>query len=617
MSDLGQVRRSQVLSTNGPGAIVDFRGPSGAPVSAVAAGIDEWDRWSQRKGLLNEQVVHEPRLEKKLGVGGFRLPPVGSEMIGRDSQGKPKYRARVLPAVRFPNWHVCPRCELLRETREWSEDPGKPGLYCRTCTGTARRAPKVWVVPVRLVVTCTRGHLSEFPWRRWVGHREWCDGRKHPLRLESRGAGLRGLHVLCTGCGGSSSLDGAMSPKAVERLGMSCSGSRPWLAAENETCDEKVAVLQRGASNVWFPMVESSLDIPPWGDNFQEDLGDHWHKIITIENDEDVDTYVRLVLWPDWHDQSGTWEELASRVRERMRLLDAAQTDDLRVDEYVHLTSSGDASGEENPEFETKGEDVPSEMAPFVSHLVRVERLREVRAMTGFTRVSPPSGEDGTAVPAAITLHPKPTWYPAVEVRGEGVFVGLDEASVSEWEAQPDVRDRAEAARAAALDRLKSFAGDDARLAIDVTPRFLLVHTLAHALVERLSLECGYSTASIRERLYVTSGAGRMCGALLYTSAPDADGTLGGLSREGRADRFMATFMEAIRGLEWCSSDPLCSSGTLSLSDGSNLAACHSCVFVPETTCEHFNAFLDRAMLVGTPSNPEIGFFRDFLEEVS
>jgi hypothetical protein len=141
----------------------------------------------------------------------------------------------------------------------------------------------------------------------------------------------------------------------------------------------------------------------------------------------------------------------------------------------------------------------------------------------------------------------------------------------------------------------------------------VLLHTLAHALIRQLTLECGYSTASLRERLYISDGEAGMCGALIYTSTPDCDGTLGGLERQGLPKRFETVFINAVRALEWCSSDPLCIEGAIGGLDTFNLAACHACCLAPETSCEHYNRYLDRALLTGTPDSAETGFFRSLL----
>jgi hypothetical protein len=138
------------------------------------------------------------------------------------------------------------------------------------------------------------------------------------------------------------------------------------------------------------------------------------------------------------------------------------------------------------------------------------------------------------------------------------------------------------------------------------------VHTLAHALIRQLSLDCGYSSASLRERLYVEDGGHSMAGLLIYTGSSDADGTLGGLSRQAEPSRVAEFFVEAIRNLAWCSNDPLCIHGEAS-SEPLNRAACHSCALVAETSCETFNQLLDRSVLVGTPENRKLGFFSRLL----
>jgi len=139
-----------------------------------------------------------------------------------------------------------------------------------------------------------------------------------------------------------------------------------------------------------------------------------------------------------------------------------------------------------------------------------------------------------------------------------------------------------------------------------VTPKVLLVHSLAHAMIRQLSLDCGYSAASLRERLYVDEGCS---GLLIYTAAPDSDGTLGGLARQGRSERFLQMLEGTLQGQKFCSSDPLCSGGAHSASERASGASCHSCLLVSETSCEEFNRLLDRQTLVGSLDEPNAGFF--------
>jgi hypothetical protein len=104
-----------------------------------------------------------------------------------------------------------------------------------------------------------------------------------------------------------------------------------------------------------------------------------------------------------------------------------------------------------------------------------------------------------------------------------------------------------------------------------------------------------------------------MAGLLIYTATTDSDGTLGGLQRQGKAARIEGILQRGLEAMEWCSSDPLCISDMMGAGASFSIAACHSCVLTPETSCETFNRFLDRGLLVGTPDSPAAGFFAELV----
>jgi hypothetical protein len=186
-------------------------------------------------------------------------------------------------------------------------------------------------------------------------------------------------------------------------------------------------------------------------------------------------------------------------------------------------------------------------------------------------------------------------------VLGEGIFLRLDTARLARWETREDVR-----ARAARINRnyRDSFIGGNADR--EITPRLLLIHTLAHALIDQFALEAGYPAASLRERLYVSD---EMAGLLIYTATTDAAGSLGGVVALARRERLAGSFLEALGRASWCSADPLCIETEAGGLDSLNLAACHACVLLPETSCEESNVLLDRGLLTGTPSQPDLGYF--------
>lgn len=613
-NSLGSLRRSSVVMTFAPGAVVDFRA-DGAAVSAVVAGLEEWDRAFPPVGILNPQAIFEPRLQKKLGVGGFRLPPV----VPEDDKTR-----RSLVAVRFPAWLQCPKCDKIARESRWGREPGRAYRYCGACTKDEPAKRRVAVIPVRFVLACTSGHLDEFPWHFWVGHKKECGNVKPDgeLFLRAERPGLAGLILSCPKCKASRPMEGALAKGTFE--GWRCRARRPWLTAEIDPAGCSVGAgssaplvrgVQRGASNLYFPVIESALDIPPWSDQLQQTLGVYWDALVNTATADDRRDLIRnlssSVLTEALQQLKMSPDQLANLLEERLAGLDEQAGEDLRLDEYRKLTSGVDTTRDDGVEFEIRNATVPQALSPYIRRVVRVTRLREVRALTGFTRIHPPE-LDSASARAPISSR-KSNWLPAIEVRGEGIFVALDINPLAEWESRSTVVSRVARLASTVRDDWRERHGDERPCPIVITPRFLLLHTLAHALIRQLTLECGYSTASLRERLYVGEGPQGMCGFLIYTSTPDSDGTLGGLERQGLPKRFGPAFVNAIRALEWCSSDPLCIEGAIGGLDSHSLAACHACCLAPETSCEHYNRYLDRGLLVGTPDGPEDGFFRGLI----
>ncbi len=603
-NDLGELRRSAAAATFGPGAIIDFRA-EGAPISAVAAGLDEWDSNFPPGGMLHPQSIREERLQRKLGVKGFRLPPVRDPSLAKDSE-------RSLVAVRFPSWLQCPRCDRIGSEDMWADAPGQAGRWCPACTQATPGQRKVFVVPVRFVMACEAGHLDEFPWHMWVGHSEECKNRRGFLTLTSERPGLAGLILSCPVCQRRRSLDRIFSEDTWKHF-PNCRGKRPWSSAGNEPCSHKARAVQRGASNLYFPVIESALSIPPWSDRLQEALGVQWEPIVeTLPEDRAM--YIKMLargaLAPVLNELCLTPEMLAQEIERRLSAYETIETADLRVEEYRQLTVGVAAQGLDR-EFEIRPQAVPDSLVRFFSRLVKVVRLREVRAVRGFTRIQPPGETDSPNI-VPLSLREDLDWLPAIEVRGEGIFLEFDPGVVSAWENKNDIRSRASLIDEKWKTEWRQRHGTISS-SRTITPRFLLLHTFAHALMRQLTLECGYSSTALRERLYVGSPSTEMAGVLIYTATTDDDGTLGGLQRQGSPERIARTIISALQAQTWCSSDPLCIEDMMAPDDGLSLAACHSCALAPETSCEEFNRFLDRAMLVGTPNRPDLGFFRDML----
>jgi hypothetical protein len=249
----------------------------------------------------------------------------------------------------------------------------------------------------------------------------------------------------------------------------------------------------------------------------------------------------------------------------------------------------------------------------YLELLAKVHRLREVRALRGFQRIeSSPVADSYSQACSPLSKFPE-DWLPAIETRGEGIYFELSKDRLAEWETNEAVLTHIAPLVANYLRYCEDRGIEDVDMDL-VAPGYLMIHTLSHLLIKQLSLECGYSSASIRERLfYGRNDDEQWCGVLLYTASGSADGTLGGLVRQGEPENLDKMMASSLENARWCSSDPLCIESEGQGVDALNMAACHACSLVSETSCEQRNLLLDRALLVGTPDNPEIGFFHDFL----
>jgi hypothetical protein len=587
------LRLSQTVTPFGVGAILDVLGESlmGTDIS----------HWPYDKTVR----VESRRLQDKLGVKELRSPP--------SSPSEPSTKTPGLLYQRFPLWIFCQNCRRMRRSRLIDEN-GK-GPRCSVCDGH--------MVPMRFIAVCTRrGHAMDVPWDGWA-HSETtsenqrkCQDRK--LRFDTREGGTQGLASLvvrCETCGASRHLGDLTAKNSLKRIGVKCSGKQPWQKGSFSSCDQRVEVVQRGATNVTMADVTTALDIPEpvnpprdlvaeirqhknFGDVRSAPDGPFAPALIGLicRDLEVTETFVRQVL----AGQVGSLDQLTEA---RAGLL----TDEWRAfqqagDDPDEMVGSRDFVISPAPLVASAGNAVDSALSAAVRDVVLVHRLREVRVLHGFRRYA----LDADLVDVNLGPRGRERWLPAVESFGEGIFLALDEQRVSEWET-----DDAVLARAEKVEQRRQSSVIGSRLAT-VTPRFLLVHTFAHLLMRQLAFSCGYSAASLRERVYDSPGPDGQAGLLIYTAAGDAEGTLGGLVRQGEEPRLARSIVAALETAAWCSADPVCRESPGQGLNSLNLAACHGCSLVAETSCERSNVLLDRVLVVGDDEGTP-GYFGNVL----
>ena len=590
----GQIRRGQVITTYGPGALIDL-----PRYSAIVGGLDTWPR------ISDLEEIPEPRLARKLeimtGVVAPRLyaPPPDSN--------DPREPARGIVAWRFPEWFV------VQEASGTEERERSRRLVNRRALDEKGRFDGRQVVATRFVRACLKGHVDDLDWHRFVhGTGSECP-RNRQLWLDERGTGgdLADLIVRCE-CGKSRSLYEATLLE--ENPLDTCRGARPWLGRNsNEDCNLPSRLLIRTASNAYFPQVVSVLSLPDRGTAVEAAVKELWDDLQIVD---DVAGLAFLKKKPKIAEKLASFsdEEVLDAIREAKS--GGGREKPVKQVELEALLAAPEGFGDDvpvDPDFHARR--LPerawrrSKRSDGIGAVIQLHRLREVLALTGFTRfeaVTPDiHGEYETDVERAqIALEPH--WFPVVENRGEGVFIQLRAQAVKSW-----------LARAAVKQRLDDLATGHQRWMMERKSErpfpggpYVLLHTLSHLLIQSLAMRCGYPASSIRERIYADGEAERY-GVLLYTGSPDAEGTLGGLVQQAR--HLEDHLAQALRMGALCSNDPICAQHAPGQSMEERWlhgAACHGCALVAETSCEMRNDYLDRALVMPVLGVPDAAFFQ-------
>lgn len=619
----GKLRRSQLFTGAGPGALVDL-----VDDAVMIGGLDDWRYLNAADGYLTEPRLAEKVLSLLKRTPWWRFdsvllrePPVGDERTPDPRVG--------VPGRRFPRWFLCMNGQC-RSLVPWEQlEKGR-----HICKQVKRGKPPSYnVVPIRFAAGCTQGHLQDIDWMWFIheerrgtdlgqGRRDWCDRNgsglandplgddwTSPLRLDQVGTSgeLSDLVLRCRRCGASRGLQALREP-----LGR-CGGEQFWLRAK-EPCDQNLRLVTRTASNVYFPNTISALSMPEGVSALAGLISDEWGFFknlneATIQVLRGMDKFTNA-LAP--YTDAQVWAEI-----QRQQNPVAAG---LREAEWAALM---DAPLEQQGEVAPPGalwfaRRVECTNLPQLDRVVLVPNLTEVRAQISFTRLEPISSDaegDFELGVAAAPLAREQNWVPAIKIQGEGLFLALNPAEVDRWVGRKEVGERAE-------QFMRAVRRDNERWKRDNTfpgIRLVMLHSLAHLLIQAISLDCGYSATAIRERLYcatetrdgkeITSRAG----ILLYTGSPGSDGTLGGLVEQGR--RLGYHLQKALGRARLCSNDPVCSRHKPDdAQEGRHRegAACHGCLLIGEPSCERMNQDLDRALVVPAMDNsPELAFFRD------
>lgn len=608
---VGEVRPSQLLWTYGPGALVDL--PN---LSVVTMGTDRWEK-DRCQPIEEARLLAAVRTVLGDQVASLRMPPFQPSEIVDPFSAEANIGVPVEP---FPRWLRCVKCGLLSEydlglfeLKEHKYRPERSRFVHKGCKGSKGELPAkdADAVPARFLLACREGHLDDFPWHYFVhSGPSTCKGS---LRFFESGASLQteNLWVKCDQCSVSRSLAHAFGRAGQDNL-PACRGRHPHLARFDEGCTEEPRAVLLGATNSWFPVTISALAIPMFREPIKQLLQDGWTYFEDAESEAEIKIIVRTLAKNaslpgiDKHDPHEIW--VAIQAIKNNKKAQEVTENDIKAPEWDVLTDPKPPS--DWPHFMSRSVQAPNGFQKHIETVLLLERLREVNALIGFTRVEAPeenANSDERPDMADLTTN-SPEWVPANQVHGEGIFLRFSEEALIQWEERAAVQSR-EAGLLAGHRGWRNARGLEPDLGFPGI-RYAMLHTLSHLLIRELALECGYNAASIRERIYAdTSGSSPQAGILIYTAAADSDGTLGGLVDLGKPENLERLLSQAIGRAEICSSDPLCSEHQAEKDRSLHAAACHACSFVAETSCEKGNRYIDRALVVPTFDAPDANFF--------
>ncbi|MBT5251325.1 MAG: hypothetical protein HOL62_01285 [Candidatus Marinimicrobia bacterium] len=615
------VRSSQLITTWGIGSIQSFPNDD----SFMLLGLDAWEYLFSNPqefdmDRLKEHTIIENRLARRLRVRSFRKP-----IIFNSKEPTP------MPYVRFPNWHYCPRCghlERLRPNQHRNLKNPHPSTVCPKIYDECKNNKHdIQLIPSRFVLICENGHIDDFDYKYWLKREAKGELKKDvKLRLK-RGrntSSIFQMSVECTANKVETKLDNLFKFYNTSDKGEKCNGAMPWLGIYGwdkdncEDCDSSYTITYRNSLNVHSKIIQSSISIPSQDemlpDSVIEDINERLSYF--IEDPSSISTEAQIQS-----DKTNISKlQIESYINSLVDSINDEEVDEVafRNDEYQILKSGG---GNKNDKLFF----AESNFSPFKNKILNkliksvstVHRLTETSAFVGFNRLV--SGEipllskeeDLEKLKSKLSRSSHINWLPAYQSKGEGIFIDFNSDSINKWINSKNTLLRTKKIE----ENYNKNRIDRGKETINLNPAYPLIHSFSHLLIEKLSYHCGYGAASLKEKIYTNICLDddiKMSGILIYTIG-GGDGSLGGLSNLSKSEDLEKIIIQSLLDSVWCSSDPICIESEGQGNGLCNLAACHNCLLIPETSCESFNVLLDRKLLIDV--NDNCGYFGNLVNE--
>lgn len=585
------IKRGDAVLQSGVGSVIRTR----HGLTGIVVGLPEWEMMLRRAfpddedylDYVRKNSIRDPELEAATGVASFLVPPRFD-----DDRGS---RNWIIPLMRFPMAGWCQNWQCGRISIAHHGDKHSAVWKCSHCAG-GKFAGRVQQVPLFLI--CPNGHIEEIDWVQSVKHLGGCVSDKIKLSL---GGAVQQPVPKCLDCGGKN--EGGYKKK--------CSGRRLWLPGkEDEGCSEEMELIERTSVTVYFPSMKSALHIPSEAEIDERivEFIRNRPNLLKRVCETDTQSTGELGLVAGQLNDEGFALDLDGMKEHVVHIRDLeaeAASDEWNVYE-ARLNEFDVLSGRKtyprlanNPLFTIETKDLSSYNHPLIGQrslfrgVAAVHVLTETRVLDGFSRKDPRAvgrreGHQllwGTEV---VRQH----WLPAYRVRGEGIFL----------EVNPEFLGN--------ISMERRIGADGRPTVVDLSDRGVVAHTLAHLLARELSLDSGYALPSIRDRIYDLDDD--RLGFLVYTAEGDSMGTMGGVVRFAQSGILEGLLDRMLEAVAWCPQDPVCIETALD-TERRIAGVCHQCCLVPETSCELFNQYLDRSVLIGSGSSSVLPVLAEFL----
>jgi len=586
-TDTQHIRKSQFVQLYGPGALIESKnGPRLIP--SIENGINPYhfsnDKFSTFEiGDTRLSVAIKTITNKDARI--FSLPSNASLNL---SEKTGIYRTYLFPAYKIcygGNKHTSilynnPKCPL-----------------CSTEDNSS---------PVRFITACINGHMDEVHWDKLV-HSDIKEEKCKPNYYfwKAHGSSLSDIEIECPVCHSKTNMEN------IYQSNLKCTGRLPERELTNSRgvtypipsrpgrCNRKMKVIQRQSSSLHSPNTLTLLTIPEYDNAISRVIqrSDIMPALSMIIDDEQ-DTFINK-LSSNKYISDPAKKTIVNYVTENglkalTDLINRIQSGNKQYIDFIYE----EFDSLNNPEHKTSdnfrmGSPVTIKLDKYGVYLdiYPITKIRTITAQTGYSRTPYTLKDDNGFIQPTIIdtdvfldgVH----WYPGFEGIGEGIFITFHNPKIlptegipatSEW-GKPGIQDMV----------LDQHWGN-----IVFQPIFVWLHTLSHSIIKTISLHTGYSSTSIKERIYVDRCATNG-GILIYTTSPGEDGSMGGLV--GTVSEFNRIIEEALDNLKFCSNDPLCCDARKT-SESINGAACYSCLLISETSCEHRNMWLDRHLVL-------------------